>query len=143
MKGGPPAGKVAELLRASGKRINQMAHQTMKAHLDAHPDANPWHIRFAVGLIWGHLAKNELEFSGHISEVLELWNDDDLAAARPYFIERGPAPIEQSLIGAHMLFEKVKLPPELPISLKKLGIAQERWLSPILNPISRPKYIGS
>jgi hypothetical protein len=37
-------------------------------------------------------------------------NDDDLALAKSFHVERGPEPIEHSLIGGYTLFQKVKLP---------------------------------
>jgi hypothetical protein len=59
-----------------------------------------------------------------------------------FHLERGPAPIEQSLRGAHMLFSRVTLPDALPDTLERLQRVQERWLSPILRPSERPPYIG-
>ncbi len=35
------------------------------------------------------------------------------------------------------------LPSQLPSTLKGLERAQERWLSPVLNPKDRPPYIGA
>lgn len=142
-KGGPAVSRVLQLLRASGRQMNAWAYEAMAEHMGAYPDANPWHLCFAVGLSWGHLAKFDVEFTGHVVSLLSHWNDDDLAAARSFHLERGPAPIEQSLIGAHILFNKVLLPTTLPDSLERLGRAQERWFGPILNPSERPRYIGS
>lgn len=143
LTGGPAVHKVLELLRSSGQRLNAWAFEVMGEHLHAFPDANPWHVCFALGLSWGHLAKLELDFTAAVVGVLANWNDDDLKAARSFFLERGPDPIEQSLIGAHMLFGKVVLPNALPDSLGRLDQAQQRWLGGVLNPIERPKYIGS
>jgi hypothetical protein len=58
-------------------------------------------------------------------------------------MERGPTPIAQSLAGAHNLFEKVVLPKALPNTLDGIARAEERWLSPVLNPKTRPPYIGA
>jgi hypothetical protein len=143
MAGGPASGKVLDLLRSSGQRLNTWAYEEMKNQLDEFTDANPWFVSFAMGLSWGHLAKLDLGFTGAVVALLGEWNDTDLAAACSYFMERGPDPIEQSLIGAHTLFGKVTLPDELPDSLARLDLAQQRWLSPVLHPTSRPKYIGS
>jgi hypothetical protein len=142
LTGGPAKGKVLDLLRSSGQRLNAGAFEHVGEQIDALPDANPWYLCFAVGLSWGHLAKFELDFTRAVVNVLSDWNDGDLKVARSFFLERGPDPIEQSLIGAHMLFEKVKLPDGLPDSLDRLDAAQQRWLSPVLSK-DRPKYIGS
>ncbi len=101
LNGGPARGRVLNLLRSSGHRLNVWAYQVMAKHLDAYPDANPWHVCFAVSLSWGHLAQLDLAFTGHVVDLLAHWNDDDLAAARSFFLERGPLPIEQSLAGAY------------------------------------------
>ena len=115
----------------------------MTDHLVAHPTANPWHVCFAVGLSWGHLAKLDLAFTEAAVNVLASWNDADLVRAQAFHMERGPEPIAQSLTGAYILFGKVTLPTTLPSTLDQLGRAQERWLSPILNPSERPPYIGA
>ena len=142
-RAGPAKSEVLKLLRASGQRLNVWAFQEMAEHMAAHSDANPWHVCFSVGLCWGHLAKLEIGFTSHVVAVLSDWNDDDLSAACAYHLERGREAIEKSLIGAHMLFQKVILPKQLPLSLDGLSRAQERWLTPILNPTERPPYIGS
>jgi len=142
-KGGPVKHKVIELIASGGKRLNQFGYQIMNENFSTYPDANPWHVCFVVGLSWGHLAKDDIEFTGYAVSLLQDWNDSDLASACGFHLERGPMPIEQSLIGAHTLFNKVTLPPEIPDSLSKLDLAQQRWLSPVLHPTERPKYIGS
>jgi len=141
--GGPARGKVLDLLRTSGQRLNAWAYEVMKEQMDEFAGANPWFVCFAMGMSWGHLAKLDAGFTRAVTALLEGWNDSDLAAACSYFMERGPEPIEQSLIGAHILFGKVTLPNEIPDSLARLNLAQQRWLSPVLHPASRPKYIGS
>jgi hypothetical protein len=83
-----------------------------------------------------------LEFTGAAVRLLENWNDKDLKFARQFHYERGPDPIEQSLMGAYTLFQKVVLPSLLPNDLKRLGTAQQRWITPILSK-DRPRYIGS
>jgi hypothetical protein len=142
MSGGPAVGKVLDLLRASGQRLNAWAFEVMGDHMAAFPDANPWHVCFALGLSWGHLAKLELDFTQAVVGVLSEWNDGDLKEACSYFMERGPEPIEQSLVGAHVLFGKVKLPDQLPDTLDRLWIAQQRWLGVVISK-DRPRYIGS
>jgi hypothetical protein len=47
------------------------------------------------------------------------------------------------LQGGYTLFSRVKLPNGLSEGLDQLNTAQQRWLSPILNPHLRPRYIGS
>lgn len=140
--GGPPRGKVQALLDDAGKSINEFAYEEIEEHLTALHDRNPWHVCFAVGLSWGHLAKLDQTFTEAAVNCLEGWNGSDLKTACSFHLERGPDPIHDSLSGGYQLFQKVKLPEELPNDLKKLGRAQERWLSPILSP-QRPKYIGS
>jgi hypothetical protein len=141
-RGGPAPTRVKELLKASGKRLNELAYREMAAHLAAFPSANPWHVCFAVGLAWGHLAKLELEFTEAAVGALTQLNDADLRRASSFHLERGPEPIDQSLRGAYSLFSRVILPINLPNSLEQIGRAQERWISPILGP-DRPRYIGS
>ena len=141
--GGPARGKVLGLLRESGQELNKLAHKETAEHFAAFPTANPWHVCFAIALAWGHLAKLDLGFTESVVSVLANWNAADLKKAASYHLERGPQPIEQSLIGAQILFEKVVLPNALPTSLDGLGRAQERWLSPVLNPKTRPPYIGA
>lgn len=143
MKGGPAKGKVLDLLRSSGQALNVLAYQDARERLDALPDANPWHVCFVLGLCWGHLAKLDVDFVAHAVAALADWNDDDLAAACSFHLERGPEPIRNSLAGAHVLFRKVTLPAALPSTLEQLSVAQQRWLSPILHPTDRPPYIGS
>lgn len=142
IKGGPAKSKVLELLRWSGSKLNEGAYDQTREQFEAFPDANPWHVCFAVGLAWGHLAKLETGFTGHVVNVLTDWNAHDLSGACAYHLERGPEPIEKSLMGAHNLFGRVVLPIPLPSTLERLDTAQQRWLSPILSP-SRPAYIGS
>lgn len=141
--GGPARGPVLELLKNSGQLLNVLAYEETATHLTTFSKSNPWHVCFAIGLAWGHLAKLELDFTESVVNVLADWNDIDLKNARSFFLERGPTPIEQSLVGAKILFDKVILPQTLPSTLEQLGRAQERWLSPITNPKERPPYIGA
>lgn len=142
-RGGPARGKVQELLRVSGQKLNGYAYRLMSEQMSAYPEANPWHVCFAFGLSWGHLAKLDVDFTGAAVGLLEHWNKEDLSVARGFCLERGPAPIEQSLQGARTLFARVTLPAALPATLEQLHRAQERWLSPILTGADRPRYIGS
>lgn len=142
-RGGPARTKVLELLCSSGQSLNAVATREMAEHLAAFPSANPWFICFAVGLSWGHLAKLDVGFTEAVVNVLTEWNASDLRVAQSFHLERGPEPIRQSLTGAHVLFSRVTLPESLPGNLKQVERAQERWLSPILNPTDRPPYIGA
>ena len=142
-KGGPARSRVQELLRASGKSLNQIAYQETHDHFAAFPDRNPWHICFAVGLCWGHLARLELDFTDAATRALTNWNAADLKVACGYHYERGPLPIEQSLQGGYVLFNSVSLPVALPDSLSGLRKCQDAWLRPIGNKATRPKYIGN
>lgn len=140
--GGPPRAKVQQLLKEKGQTLNEFAYEEIGEHVTALADRNPWHVCFAVGMSWGHLAKLDLTFTEAAVNLLEDWNDDDLKVARTFHHERGPDPIEQTLRGANVLFSKVTLPIQLPNTTKGLTRAQDRWLSPILSH-ERPKYIGA
>jgi hypothetical protein len=141
-QGGPPRTKVQELLRSAGQSLNTFGYDEIGSHLAALPNHNPWHVCFAVGMSWGHLAKLDLTFTEAAANLMAQWNSSDLQTACSFHMERGPQPIHDSLSGAYQLFQMVKLPAELPKNLKSIGRAQERWLTPILSP-QRPKYIGS
>jgi hypothetical protein len=62
VRGGPARAKVYELLRSSGQELNRFAYSMTAEHMAACSNANPWHVCFAIGLAWGHLAKIEVEF---------------------------------------------------------------------------------
>lgn len=141
-QGGPPRTKVQQLLRTAGQSLNAFGYDEIGSHLAALPDHNPWHVCFAVGMSWGHLAKLDLTFTEAAANLMSSWNSSDLQIACSFHMERGPQPIHDSLSGAYQLFQLVKLPQGLPRDLKSIGRAQERWLTPILSP-NRPKYIGS
>jgi hypothetical protein len=143
VKGGPARTKVQALSKESGQQLNKLAEAEVTEHFKELSNRNPWHLCFAIGLCWGHLAKFEIEFTDAATRVLEDFNDGDLKIARKFHYERGAQPIEDSLRGGYTLFQKVPLPPELPIDLTRLGRAQERWLSPISHPSTRPKYINT
>jgi hypothetical protein len=141
-KGGPARIKVQQLLKESGQALNELAYKEVAEHIKELPSTSPWHICFAIGLSWGHLAQFDVEFTRVATRLIENWNDDDLKIARQFHYERGPDPIEDSLRGGHVLFSKVKLPEALPDGFTRLRASEDRWLSPILSK-ERPRYIGS
>jgi hypothetical protein len=141
-KGGPARTKVQAALRTYGKKLNTFAHAEITEHLKEFSEHNPWHVCFAVGLSWGHLAKLDLAFTAAAVNLLSDWNDEDLRVARTFHMERGPEPIEQSLRGGFVLFSRVTLPPKLPTTLKSYSEAQQRILGRVISR-DRPKYIGS
>jgi hypothetical protein len=141
-RSGPAEIRVKELLRSSGKKLNAVACKEVATLLQELPTANPWHVCFAMGLSWGHLAKLEIDFVDAAARALRDLNDADLRDAARFHLERGPEPIQQALKGGYSLFQRVTLPTDLADSLERLWRAQERWLSPILGP-DRPRYIGS
>jgi hypothetical protein len=143
VKGGPVRGKTLELLKFYGQTLNKGATEQVQEHLATFPDANPWHVCFALGLCWGHLAKVDLTFTEAVIGCLEHLNDADLKTAGSFHLERGPDPIINSVRGGYALFQRVRMPEELSTTLVSLSRAQDRWLSPILNATLRPPYIGS
>src|SRR6185295_10960800 len=126
--GGPARSKVQHLLRERGKKLNDFAYEEIGLQMAELADRNPWHVCFAVGMSWGHLAKLDITFTEAAVNLLEHWNDDDLKVARTFHHERGPEPIEQTLRGGHTLFAKVTLPDALPDNIAGLATAQQRWL---------------
>jgi hypothetical protein len=120
IRGGPARTRVCELLRSSGQELNQYAYSETAQHMAANAGENPWHVCFAIGLSWGHLAKFQIEFTGAVVSLLRSWNYEDLHTAQTFHLERGSQPIEQSLLGAHMLFSRVTLPDALPDTLERL-----------------------
>jgi hypothetical protein len=143
VRGGPARGKVLEVLCEGGQALNRIATQEVANQFAALPEVNPWHVCFAFGLSWGHLAKLDQAFTEAAVGVLADWNAADLKTACSFHWERGAEPIQQSLAGAHLLFEKVTLPAALPTTLSQLSRALERWLSPVLCPTNRTSYLGA
>ncbi|TCS15998.1 hypothetical protein [Caulobacter sp. BK020] len=143
VKGGPVRGKTLDLLKFYGQTLNKGASEEILEHLAAFPVANPWHVCFALGLCWGHLAQVDLTFTEAAVGALEHINDDDLKTAGSFCLERGPEPIINSLRGGNALFRRVVLPSSLPDTLERFDRAQQRWLGPIVHPTDRPPYIGS
>jgi hypothetical protein len=142
--GGPARTKVQELLHEGSKPLNALAVNDVREQLEEFSDADPWQVCFAIGLGWGHLAKVNSDFTRAAISVLSHLDEDALKDAKMHHLERGPLPIEQSLRGGYLMFQKVRLPTALPDSTLTLHRAQERWLQPILSRNSeRPKYIGS
>ena len=141
-KGGPTRGQVQELLRAAGKKLNIFAYEQASYHLSSLKSNNPWHVCFAIGMSWGHLAKLDLTFTEAASNLISNWNSDDLKVACKFHLERGPDPIRESLSAANQLFGSVSMPVDLPDTLAAIAKIQNAWLKPILSP-NRPKYIGS
>ena len=62
-RGGPPKSKVQELLHWGSVKLNGMATREAEEHLTVFADRNPWHVCFALGLCWGHLARLEFGFT--------------------------------------------------------------------------------
>lgn len=141
-EGGPARTKVQALLRQSGQELNRRAEIDILSALATHPEASPWKVCFAMALVWGHLARFTDEYLDAAVRYLEFGQASALKTAASFFNERGPLPIEQSLIGGRLLFGRVILPQKLCATLTSMKQAQDRWLSPILSR-ERPPYIGS
>jgi hypothetical protein len=140
--GGPARSQVIELLKYAGKRLNKFAYEEIGDQFHQLQNRNPWHVCFAIGLSWGHMAKVDVDFSDATCRLMENWNDSDLHTAKSFYMYRGPEVIEQSLKGGKMMFDSVRLPPTLPGDLVKLKTGQDRWLGRVLAP-NRPPYVGA
>ncbi|MBO1362007.1 hypothetical protein J2D73_19685 [Acetobacter sacchari] len=57
-RGGPARTKVQELLKQSGDVLNIGAERYAANCLKEFSDLNPWHVCFAIGISWGHLAQS-------------------------------------------------------------------------------------
>ena len=141
-RGGPARGRVQDLLKDGGERLNRLAFDETREALEDNRGSDPWHVCFAVGLAWGHLAQLEKAFISQAVEYLRSGDALQLDEASKFCLERGPEPLRASLAGAKILFETVRLPTELPDSLDQIDRAQQRWLGKITGP-QRPRYIGS
>lgn len=142
IKGGPARTRVQELLKESGQQLNKLAKEEIEHALEICSDRNPWHVCFAVGVAWGHLAILNDDYLVAAVNCLENLHDHDLKIARSYHFERGALPVEQSLKGGYQILSTIAFPEALPSSLKGMRTAQERLLGRILSK-DRPKYIGA
>lgn len=140
--GGPTRGRVQELLKEGGERLNRLAYQETRDALTNNPGADPWHVAFAVGLGWGHLAVLSDEFVRNAVDYLGTGDPLRLDDAAAFHNERGPDPLRASLASAKYLFEHTRLPKQIPPTLSGIKSAQDRWLGRLMGP-DRPRYIGS
>lgn len=140
--GGPARTRVQQLLHDAGQELNEELETYVLDTLETFCDFNPWHVCFAIGVAWGHLAKTEDAFIEPATLLMSDWNDVLLGDARIHFLERGPDPLEQSLRGGHMLFSRGPMPDHIPNDLAALGRVEQRWLDRVIGP-QRPPYIGS
>lgn len=139
-KGGPARTRVQEIIRVYGQRLNRDAYDQMADALAWVPEADPWHVAFAMGLCWGTIAKHEKEFFRAAVGALAEWNDQDRRDASAFHLEKGWELLEGSLRGGFILFSNTQLPIPYPDTLEGMGKAQNRWLRSLDK--LKPSYIG-
>ena len=140
-KNGPTRGKVQALLKDAGQALNAYAYSEIAAALSQLPDANPWHVCFAMGLCWGEMATIDETFFEAAVGAIEQWNDEDRKTARRFCTQKGRDLIEGSLRSAYGLFRDVtRFPEDLPQDLDALNKAQGRWFRSIEK--LQPSWIG-
>ncbi len=140
--GRPDKREVQKLLERAGKALNETGYEEAQATFAELTGHNPWHICFAMALVWGHLAHPRRDFVGAAVRYLDKKKDTDLAIALRAYNERGPDPIKRSLEAARTMFCLVDMPERLPETLRALGEAQQRWLTPLYGP-NHPPYMGN
>lgn len=140
VRGGPTRKKTLEVLRASGRALNREAYDQIGDNLRAFPEANPWHICYAVALNWGRFAKFDLVFTEAVIRTLDGWDEAEAKAASTFHYEKGPGAIRESLYGGWLTFSRLDLPDRLPDDLASLVRVQSRWLRVILN--DKPRFMG-
>ncbi|MBI1406020.1 MAG: hypothetical protein GC145_07840 [Caulobacter sp.] len=128
------------MLREQGKHLNQGAYTEVAEYLAAFPDREPWHVSYALALAWGRFSRLEETYVEAVVNLLEDWNDEDLATAREFHYEKGPVAIEESLRGGRHLFERTAMAGTLPSSFAGLKRSQDRWLRYVV--ADKPGYIG-
>jgi hypothetical protein len=130
------------LLKEAGQSLNEFGFDETAGHLNHFADRNPWHVCFAVGLAWGHLAQGKLEMTEAVVEFLESGDGIWLDEAAKFCLERGPDALRRPLASVYEVFRTTRLPAQLPDTLDGLKSAQNRWLGRVLGPPRAP-YIGS
>ncbi len=138
--GGPARTRVQAIIREFGQQLNHSAYGQMEEALGWVPEANPWHVSFAMGLCWGTIAKHEKPFFVAATGALASWNDRDRKEACRHHLEKGWDLLEGSLLGGHRLFEDAHLRNDLPDDFEAMEHAQRRWLRSLEK--LAPRYIG-
>jgi len=138
--GGPARTRVQEIIRTYGQRLNTNAFDQMSEALDWVPDANPWHVAFAMGLCWGTIAKHSEGFFRAAVGALAHWNDTDRRKAATEHLEKGAELLEGSLRSGYRLFEATPGMNAFPDTLDGIGKRQDRWLRSVTE--LDPAYIG-
>jgi hypothetical protein len=141
VKGGPARKKTLELLRASGCALDMTAYEQIADALRQNPEANPWHVCYAVAMCWGRLARLDPDFVQAAVASLETFDPAAVATACKFPFEKGPNAVRDSLHGGWIAFSKAGLAGPLPTDIPGLVRAQTKWLRVVLS--DKPRFVGA
>ena len=144
-RGGPVRQRVADLLRRAGHELNGWLQADTTAALQRLRDVNPWHLCYAIALVWGRFAKHESDFVDAAARLMSDWNDRLLTEALRHYRELGPDSLEGSLRSGYAAFAEAEglLPRAIPTDAAALRRVQEGWFGLLLSREHRFAYIGN